>query len=61
VEIVEVLDYNRETRQIDVNPIYLFQESEKTTVEKVDGLLTRTKNPFVNAEKLAHAGIYKKI
>jgi len=61
VEIVEVLGYNRETRQIDINPIYQFIESDKTTVEKVDGTLTRTSNAFMNTEKLVHAGIYRKI
>jgi pilus assembly protein CpaF len=61
VEIVEVLNYNRETRQIDLNPIYSFVESERSTVNKVDGMLTRTKNPFINKEKLQLAGIDRTI
>ncbi|MCL1999416.1 MAG: CpaF family protein [Turicibacter sp.] len=61
IEIVEICDYNRETRQIDTNPIYLFEESEKTTVEKVDGELKRTANPFQQKEKLLNAGIYEEI
>jgi len=61
VEIVEVLDYDYETRQIHLNPIYKFVESDKTTVEKVDGMLTRTDNPFVNKDKLRGAGIYEEI
>jgi len=61
VEIVEVLDYDYETRQINLNPIYKFVESDKTTLEKVDGKLTRTNNPFVNKEKLIDAGIYHEL
>jgi len=61
IEIVEICDYNRETRQIDINPLYIFEESEKTTLEKVDGELKRTANPFQNKEKLLNAGIYEKI
>ena len=61
IQIVEVLGYNNETRQIDINPIYEFRESERTTVEKVDGILTRTDNPFKNKGKLVDAGIYKEI
>ncbi|MCL1925197.1 MAG: CpaF family protein [Defluviitaleaceae bacterium] len=61
VEIVEVGAYNFETRQIELNPIYEFVESEHTTVEKVDGKLTRTKNPLINVDKLRQAGIYREI
>ena len=59
VEIVEVGAYDFSTNQIKLNPIYEFVESEKTTVEKVDGKLTRTANPFLNVDKLRQAGIYK--
>ncbi|MCL1935764.1 MAG: CpaF family protein [Defluviitaleaceae bacterium] len=61
MEIVEVLKYDHVSGQIKLNPIYTFIESDKTTVEKVDGVLTRTKNPFVNKEKLLSAGIYEDI
>lgn len=61
MEIVEVGNYNFSSRQIELNPIYEFIESEKTTVEKVDGKLTRTNNSFLNTEKLKSAGIYKTI
>ena len=61
VEIVEILGYNRETRAIDLNPIYKFVETETSTVEKVVGGLTRTENKFVQNEKLQLAGIYDEI
>lgn len=58
VEITEVLDYNYKTGQIMLNPIYKFTESEKTTNERVDGMLMRTDKPFSGKEKLINAGIY---
>ena len=61
IEIVEVLGYNRDTREVELNPLYKFVESEKTTVEKVDGQLQRTENPLVNVEKMQGAGIYEEI
>ena len=61
VEIVEVLGYNRETNEVEINPIYTFVESEDSTVEKVRGGLQRTKNAFVNQEKLHLAGKYIEI
>jgi len=61
IQIVEVLGYNHETRQIDINPIYEFKESENTTLEKVEGMLMRTENPLKNTGKLLDAGIYQTI
>lgn len=55
MEISEILGYENGT--IIVNPIYLFEEDEKSTLEKVSGKLMRTKNPFKNDYKLRIAGI----
>jgi len=56
VEIVEVLGY--EKGEIILNPLYVFQEDEKSTLEKVSGSLVRTKNKMQNIQKLQQAGIY---
>jgi pilus assembly protein CpaF len=56
VEIVEVLDYNQETRKININPLFEFVEDEKSTLTKVSGSLVRTKNKMVNTDKLIGAG-----
>lgn len=55
VEIVEVLGY--EKQEIILNPIYTFEEDEKSTLEHVSGGLVRTSNPMVNVSKLRQAGI----
>ena len=55
MEISEILDY--EDGKIQVNPIYRFIEDENSTLEKVSGKLTRTKNPFKNDYKLRLSGI----
>ncbi len=55
VEIVEVLGY--EKGEIILNPLYVFEENEKSTLEKVSGGLNRTKNPMQNTGKLRQAGI----
>lgn len=55
VEIVEVLGY--ENQEILLNPLYVFQEDENSTLEKVSGGLVRTANPMVNDGKLKQAGI----
>ena len=57
MQIVEVVRYCFETRQIIINPLYEFQESEKSTKRKVIGRLVRTQNPMQNTHKLKHAGI----
>lgn len=57
MEITEVLGY--ENGQIILNPLYIFQEDETSTMEKVSGSLKRTKNPLKNDFKLRLAGIYE--
>ncbi len=59
VEIVEVLGY--EKGEILLNPIYVFEEDEKSTLERVSGSLVRTKNKMDNIQKLQQAGIYVEI
>jgi len=55
MEISEIIGY--EDGEIKINPIYRFIEDEKSTLEKVSGKLTRTKNPFINDYKLKISGI----
>lgn len=55
VEITEVLGY--EKGEIILNPIYVFEEDEESTVECVSGSLRRTKNKMQNTGKLRMAGI----
>ena len=55
VEITEVLGYDK--GEIILNPLYVFQEDETSTLEKVSGGLVRTDNPMRNTEKLRQAGI----
>ncbi|MCI8669372.1 MAG: CpaF family protein [Lachnospiraceae bacterium] len=54
MEITEVVGY--ENGQIKLNPLYVFEEDENTTLEKVSGFLKRTKNPLVNDFKLKLMG-----
>jgi len=54
VEIIEVLGY--EKGEIKLNPLYLFEEDENSTLEKVSGSLKRTKNKFINDYKLKLSG-----
>jgi pilus assembly protein CpaF len=61
VEIVEVLHYDTVERKIVINPLYEFVEDENTTQAKVSGVLTRTKNEMVNADKLRNAGVSRVI
>lgn len=56
MEITEVVGY--ENGQILLNPLYLFQEDENSTLEKVSGTLRRTKNPMQNTFKLQLSGIH---
>ena len=46
-----------ENGQIQLNPLYVFEEDENSTLERVSGSLKRTKNPLVNQLKLRIAGI----
>ncbi|MDR0491522.1 MAG: CpaF family protein [Oscillospiraceae bacterium] len=61
MSIVEVLGYDAEKRQIGLNPLYEFRESETSTINKVKGNLSRTSNPLKNTYKLETAGIGKVI
>ena len=61
MEIVEVLGYDRKERQIILNTLYEFRESEESTNNKVKGQLTRTANPMKGTYKLESAGIYRVI
>ena len=54
MEITEVLELvNGEYR---LNPLYVFEEDEFSSEEKVSGKLVRTKNPLHNVLKLQLAG-----
>lgn len=55
MEITEVVGY--ENGQILLNPLYVFEEDDKSTLEKVSGSLKRTQNPMKNIFKLQLAGI----
>jgi pilus assembly protein CpaF len=59
MEITEVVGY--ENGQIILNPLYVFEEDENSTLEKVSGSLNRTANPMVNDFKLRLAGIKTEI
>ncbi len=59
MEITEVLGY--ENGKIKLNPLFVFEEDEQSTLEKVSGKLTRTKNPMQKAYKLQAAGIKTEI
>ena len=54
MEITEVVGF--EKGEIILNPLYVFQEDESSTVESVSGQLLRTKNPLIHIEKLQIAG-----
>lgn len=55
MEITEVLGV--ENGEIQLNPLFRFEEDENSTLEKVSGSLKRTKNPMKNDYKLMIAGI----
>lgn len=55
MEITEVVGV--ENGQIILNPLYVFEEDEKSTLEKVSGKLVRTENKMVNTDKLVMSGI----
>lgn len=59
MEISEILGYKN--GEIQVNPIYRFEEDEKSTLERVSGKLIRTQNPFKNDYKLRISGINEAI
>lgn len=55
MEITEVVGY--EGGKIILNPLYVFEEDENSTLEKVSGSLVRTENQMKNTFKLHLAGI----
>ena len=55
MEITEVLGY--EDGKIILNPLYVFEEDENSTLEKGSGCLKRTENKMVNIFKLQLAGV----
>ncbi len=54
MEITEIVGY--ENGQIILNPLYVFEEDENSTLEKVSGKLKRTKNEMRNVFKLRLSG-----
>lgn len=59
MEITEVVGY--ENGKILLNPLYVFEEDENSTQNKVSGSLKRTKNPLVHDYKLKVSGINETI
>ena len=59
MEITEVVGY--ENGQVILNPLYVFEEDENSTLEKVSGSLKRTNNKMINDFKLQLAGIRTEI
>ncbi len=55
MEICEIVGY--EDGKIILNPLYVFEEDENSTLTKVSGSLKRTENPMVNIQKLQLAGL----
>ena len=54
MEITEVVGF--EDGKILLNPLYVFEEDSRSTLEKVSGSLNRTGNPMKNDYKLRLAG-----
>jgi pilus assembly protein CpaF len=57
--ITEVVGY--ENGAVKLNPLYIFEEDENSTLEKVSGRLKRTENEMINDFKLVLSGIKTKI
>ena len=55
MEITEVVGYK--DGQVILNPLYVFEEDENSTLEKVSGSLNRTANKMEKVLKLQQAGI----
>lgn len=55
MEITEVVGY--ENGKVILNPLYIFEEDEKSTLDKVSGKLKRTNNKMINDFKLKLSGI----
>ena len=56
MEICEVSGYK--DGEIILNPLYKFEETDKSTIQKVDGVLKRTGNKLEHDFKLKQSGIY---
>lgn len=54
MEITEVVGY--ENGKIQLNPLYVFEEDNKSTLERVSGSLKRTDNKLQNTYKLMLSG-----
>ncbi len=59
MEICEIIGY--ENGDYVLNPLYRFEEDEKSTLEKVSGRLVRTDRPFMNEYKLRISGVNEEI
>ena len=59
MEITEVLGYK--DGEILLNPLYVFEEDENSTIDKVSGTLKRTENEMKKTLKLMLAGSDMKI
>ena len=61
MEICEVVRYdhgeNGSAGKIVLNPLYVFEEDESSTLQKVSGSLKRTSNPMIKTSKLQLAGM----
>ncbi len=59
MEICEVSGYK--DGEIILNPLYKFEETDKSTIHKVEGVLKRTGNKLEHDFKLKLSGIYEEI
>lgn len=59
MEITEVVGY--ENGKIILNPLYVFEEDENSTLRKVSGKLKRTENAMKNTLKMQLAGVNETI
>lgn len=59
MEITEVVGYRK--GQIELNPLYVFEEDENSSLYKVSGCLKRTPNKMVHTNKLVMTGIREEI
>ena len=55
VQICQIVGYKN--GEIEIEPLYTFQEDRNSTVDKVSGTLVRTKNPLKRVTKRENAGI----
>ena len=59
MEITEVVGY--ENGKIILNPLYVFEEDENSTLQHVSGQLERTENKMKNKQKLVLSGYYDEL